>query len=82
MITNNSAPAQGAISESAPPAPYAQVDTPNQAASQQPVGGVEDPVTAMVQIGTCMRIAPSLAPRAPPPTVICRMGASPMGAPM
>lgn len=82
MITNNSAPAQGAISESAPPAPSAQVDTANQVASQQPVGGVEDPGTAMVSMGACLRISPSLAPRAPTPTVICRTGGRPIGPPV
>lgn len=82
MIINNSAPAQGAISESAPPAPSAQVDTANQVALQQPVSGVEDPATAMVPMGACMRMSPSLVPRAPTPTVICRMGSRPMGPPM
>lgn len=74
-ITDNNAPAQGAISGSTPTVPQEQFDTASQAGpSGQFAGGVEDLDNPMVPQGSCMRMAMSMVPKAPAPTVICRMG--------
>lgn len=74
-ITNNVAPTQGAISGSTPSASQEQIDTASRVGPMDPfAGGVEDLENPMVSHGSCMRISSSMMPKAPAPTVICRMG--------